>query len=221
MRRILAYTLAAAVFVPAAASAQTQGVYLGLGGGLNFLGDSDLDVLGNVNVDNEYDTGYALSGTVGYDYGQVWQYGGLRSELELSYRENDIDGHDVAALGGAQPGSTGDAATTALMLNGYHDFSTGTPFRPYIGAGVGYAWSSLSDYGIQAIPNVLDDDDSGFAWQLIGGVGYDVTSNVTLSVDYRYFSTSADVTSSAATGSTDSEVDLDSHTVMLGLRYRF
>lgn len=211
--------------LPAAAQAQTgqdDGFYLGLSGGANFLTDTDFGIQGGAaTVDNEYDTGFALSGSAGYDTGRVWQYGGVRTEISVSYRENAIDQHSVAALGGAQPGSTGEASSTAVMLNGYHDFATGTPIVPYLGAGVGYAWNDLSDYGVQAVPNVLDDDDSGFAWQLIGGVGYDVTSRATISLDYRYFSTSADVTSSPATGSTDSEVDLDSHTVMLGLRYRF
>ena len=219
---VTAAVLASAALFPTAVSAQSQqGFYGGFSGGGNFVEDSDLDVLGSVNVDNEYETGWAISGALGYDYGKVWRFGGLRSEIELSYRENDIDTHRVAALGGDQPGSTGEVSTFAIMLNGMHDFDTGTAFTPYVGGGIGYAWNDLSDYGIAAIPNVLDDDDSGFAWQLIAGVGYAFTPRATVTLDYRYFSTEADVTSSAATGRTSSDVELDSHTIMLGLRYQF
>ncbi len=223
MRNILIATaFGALVAIPAAAMAQDDsGVYVGIAGGVNMLSDSDFDVLGTVDVDNEYETGFAVSGAVGYDFGNVWQLGGVRTELELSYRENDIDDHDVAALGGDQPGSTGEASTIALMVNALHDFDTGSAITPYIGGGVGYAWNDLSDYGIAAIPNVLDEKDSGFAWQLIAGIGYELSPQATVGIDYRYFSTSADVTSSAAAGSTGSDVDLDSHTVMAGFRYRF
>ncbi len=107
------------------------------------------------------------------------------------------------------------------MVNALHDFETGGPITPYIGGGLGIAWVDLDDYGIAAVPNVLDDDDSAFAWQVIAGVGYEVTPRATISLDYRYFSTEADVTTSAATGSVSNDVDLDNHTLMIGLRYRF
>ena len=218
----LGAALSALIIAPTAAMAQDgSGVYAGIAGGANFLTDSDFDVLGTVDVDNEYDLGFAVSGAVGYDFGKVWELGGFRTELELSYRENSIDTHNVAALGGDQPGSKGDASSLALMVNALHDFDTGSPVTPYLGGGIGYAWNDLDNYGIDAVPDVLNDDDSGFAWQLIAGVGYDLSPQATISVDYRYFSTSADVTSSAATGGTSSDVDLDSHTVMFGLRYRF
>ena len=215
--------LAAPSAAPSAAAAQSgsgAGFYLGANIGANFLGDSEFDTAAAGRVDNDYDTGFALSGQVGYDTGQLWPYGGLRGELELSYRENEIDQHSIAALGGQQPGSTGTASTTAVMANLFHDFQTGTPLTPYVGGGIGYAWSSLDDYGVRAAPNALDDDDSAFAWQLGAGLGYAVTEQATVSLDYRYFSTRADATSNVG-GSVNSDVDLDSHTVMLGLRYRF
>ena len=212
--------LAAPSAAPSAAAAQSgsgAGFYLGASGGVNLLNDSEIGTaLGT--VDNDYDAGFALSGQAGYDTGSLWQYGGLRGELELSYRENGIDQH---ALGGTDlPGSTGTASTTAVMANLFHDFDTGTSLTPYVGGGIGYAWNDLDDYGVTGL-DVLDDQDSGFAWQLGAGLGFSITEQATLSLDYRYFSTSADVQTTAAAGSVNSDVDLDSHTVMLGLRYRF
>ena len=219
MRAITWMAALALLAVPSAAaqSGDGAGFYLGASGGLNFLSDSEIDT-GLGTVDNEYDGGFVLSGQAGYDSGRIWQYGSLRGELELSYRENEIDQH---VLGGNDlPGSTGTASTTALMANLFHDFETGTPLTPYVGGGIGYAWSELDNYGVTGL-DVLDDDDSGFAWQLGAGLGFAVSEQATVSLDYRYFSTSADVDTTAAAGSVGSDVNLDSHTVMLGLRYRF
>ncbi|MGR8949504.1 MAG: outer membrane protein [Gammaproteobacteria bacterium] len=214
--------LAASLAGPSMANADSDaGLYSRLFGGINFLDDTDFNVLGTVKVDNEYETGFVVGGALGYDYGKIWSLGGVRSEVELSYRENDIDVHSVSALGGDQPSSTGDASSTALMFNAYNDFHNQTAVTPYLGAGIGYAWADMSDFGIAAIPNVLDDDDSGFAWQLGAGVNYAMNKVLTLSVDYRYLNTDIDVTSSPAAGSTGSEVDLDNHTVSFGIRYSY
>ena len=223
MRRILATAvlLGATGFAANAAADGHTGPYASISGGINFLDDSDFDVLGTVDVDNEYDTGFVVAGAIGNNYGEIWSLGSVRTELELSYRENDIDVHDVTALGGELPGSTGEASTTALMVNVFNDFHNDTAFTPYLGAGIGYAWSDLDDYGVAAIPSVLDDDDSGFAWQLIAGVSYAVNDAVSLTADYRYFNADADVTSTPGTGSTSSDVDLDSHVIQFGLRYSF
>lgn len=205
------------------AYAQPSGLYLGLGGGLNFLDDSEFDITAPaaVTVENDYDSGTVFLGSVGYDFGPVLPLGKLRGEVELSSRDNDIDDHSVDELGGDLDGSTGEASTTALMANLLVDIDTGTALTPYLGAGVGYAWSDLEDFGVDLVPDVLDDDDSAFAWQLIAGAGYGLTERLTLGLDYRFFSTTADIASSAATGSARDEVDLDSDTVTLGLRYRF
>ena len=223
MRRFITSALVAAALAgPSLANADGDaGLYARLFGGINFLNDTDFNVLGAVNVDNEYDEGFVVGGALGYDYGKIWSFGGVRTEVELSYRENDIDVHSVSALGGDQPSSTGDVSSTALMANAYNDFHNQTAFTPYLGGGIGYAWSDMSDFGIAAIPNVLDDDDSGFAWQLGAGVNYAINKMLSLSVDYRYLNTDIDVTSSAAAGSTGSEVDSDNHTVSFGIRYRY
>ena len=207
---------------PVKAGAQSSsGIYVGIGGGLSLLDDTNFNILGTVNVENEYDPGVMFGGFVGYDFGQVWTYGGVRVEGQLSYHDNDIDVHSVAALGGNQPGSTGDASAIAFMANLYHDFLPKSRFRPYIGFGLGLAVIDFSDFGIAAIPSVMDDDDTAFAWQAMAGASYDITKNITFGLEYRYFSADAELTSTAGTGSVTSDIDYDSHIVMGRLRYRF
>lgn len=217
----MAVSAAAAVLIPAGASAQQEGFYASLGGGLNFLDDSDFDIAGGVGVDNQYDTGFIISGAVGYATAPVWDYGSLRLEGEVSYRQNDIDVHSVAALGGDQPGSTGEASALAFMANVYHDFLPGSDFRPYVGGGIGLASIEFSDYGIAAVPDVLDDDDTAFAYQLIAGASYSFTPQLAATIDYRFFAADPELETSAATGSVSNDVDYQSQTIMVGLRYTF
>ena len=223
MRLIWTMTLGAAVAVslPASAVAQQDGFYASLSSGLNFLDDSDFDIAGGVEVENQYDTGFAISGAIGYATAPVWDFGSLRLEGEISYRQNDIDVHSVAALGGDQPGSTGEATSLAFMANVYHDFLPGSDFRPYIGAGLGLASIEFSDYGIAAVPDVLDDDDTAFAYQLIAGASYSFTLQLAATIDYRFFSAEPELETSAATGSVSNDVDYNSQTSMVGLRYTF
>src|SRR5690349_14159211 len=80
----------------AAMAQQTSGFYLGIGGGANWARDSDING-GAINTKAEYDTGWAALGTVGYGFGN-----GLRLELELGYRDNDVDKvQGVANAGGS------------------------------------------------------------------------------------------------------------------------
>lgn len=210
-----------AVTIGTASAQSTRGPYIGFAGGVNLLNDSDFDILAGVNVDNEYDPGYAIAGFLGYDFGPVWSLGGVRVEGEISYRLNDIDVHSVGALGGDQPGSDGDASALAFMANVYHDFSTETRFQPYFGGGLGVAIIDFSDYGIAAVPDVLDDEDTTFAWQLIGGVAYEISNRLSVGLEYRYFSAEPRLTSSTATSSVSNDVDYDNHSVMLRLNHRF
>lgn len=204
-----------------AAADDVRGFYTGLNAGVNFQSDSDFEIGGGVGVDNEYDAGFAISGVAGYDYGQAFGFAGVRGELELAYRENEIDVHTVDALGGDQPGSEGESSSLALMANGYLDFNEIGRFTPYVGAGIGFAQVSFEDYGIQAAPDVLDDEDTGFAWQLMVGTSVDVSETTALVLDYRFLRADVDLTSSAATGSVDSDVDYQTQTLSVGVRYKF
>src|SRR5690242_15606755 len=91
--------LATALLCTASATAmaqQTSGFYLGIGGGANWARDADVSGAG-LDTDAKYDTGWAALGTAGYGFGN-----GLRLELELGYRDNDIDKvNGVAGAGGS------------------------------------------------------------------------------------------------------------------------
>jgi OmpA-OmpF porin, OOP family len=192
----------------AALAQQTSGPYLGIAGGANFARDADVSGTG-INTDLEFDTGWAGLGTVGYGFGN-----GLRLELELGYRTNDVD-----SISG-QATANGDANVWSGMLNLLYDIPTGTSFTPYIGAGLGYARVKFDGAGpLNGAAVSVDDSDSVFAYQGILGVAYGLTQNLKLALDYRYFGTQ-DPEFNASNGVTV-DGEYSAHTVLVGLRWEF
>ncbi|MEX2614961.1 MAG: OmpA family protein [Alphaproteobacteria bacterium] len=198
--------LAAGLAWPQVSAAQSEGLYISGGVGGVFPRDSDVDGPG-VNSNVEFDRGPVGSIAIGSTLG-----GNLRGEIELSHREVDIDSVSGAA------GSTGDVAGTALMFNGFYDFSTGSNFTPYLGAGVGPMRLDVNGAAPFAGARI-DDDEWVVAAQAIAGIGYRVSDRLGLFTDYRYLHTAeADLTTSAGTAV---ETDYSEHRVMVGLRWSF
>ena len=196
---------------PLAGHAQTSpGFYVGAEGGLNWLLN---------NSDFQMDTGFAAGGFVGYDFV------GPRLELEGVYRSNV--GHGSFTTNGVPsstvctaptfislpsvcteiPGTPGSVHNTsgvipqvAIMLNGFYDFLPGATLTPFIGAGVGIA---LEDGTSQL-------SSTQFAYQAIIGVTWNITPQIRLSLDGRYFGT----TNPGAY--TDNNI-----TTMLSISYKF
>ncbi|WP_041794301.1 OmpA family protein [Pararhodospirillum photometricum] len=191
----------AAALLPLAAQAQTpQGPYVALQGGVNFNIERELDV-GAVSRDVETNLGYAVGGAAGYSFG------GPRVELEATWRSNGIDKIGTYA-------NDGSIDSVALMVNALYDIPTGTAFYPYVGAGLGWVIGKM-DAG-----QIKDDLSGAFGFQGIAGVGYNVTQNVGVTLDYRFLGTTGMEFENPAAGDASYENYLN-HTVMLGLRYAF
>lgn len=210
-----------------AAQSLTEGAYI-----QGFLGYSqlqDTDFSGTIggasqSVDTEFDGGFGLGVAVGTEIPR-WSNDkiGTRVELELSYRDNDVDSVDFSGNGpGSEANISGDVSQTSLFANVLFDFKQNSAWTPYAGFGIGAAYSDLDfAYG----PGVaLDDSDTNFAAQLIAGVAYDINATTAFTVDARY-SRAFDVSSErlapngASTGTV--EDDLDTFSVNFGLRYSF
>lgn len=189
-----------------AASAADGRPYVGLNAGAFMPTDSTVsDFSGSGDV--EYDTGFTVSGTGGFQFNN-----GLRLEGELTYKQADTD--KLTVFGFSSPVHS-DISALGFMANIYYDFKNTSPFTPYIGGGMGFATLYLSD-GTSNMGDWfwLEDDDTVFAYQLAAGVGFDVNKNVTIDLGYRYFGTS-----DPKFGQLDAE--FGSHNVTVGARYRF
>jgi opacity protein-like surface antigen len=186
---------------------QDSGFYIGASGGLNFLGDSSLD--SGVSLDVNYGSGYTFGGVLGYDFGM------LRLDAEVAYRDNDIE-----VIGISAEGST---SALSYMINGYFDIPTHLAVKPYLGGGIGFATVSVNDANIPGIPPfpapVADDSDSVLAYQLSAGVGLEISRTTTLTLGYRYFATEdLEMLDASAVAFT---TEYQSHEINIGIRFLF
>ena len=216
--------LAATVLsLPLAAQAQpVSGLYVGAGVGANFRHDATDSGFKATTTD----VGWVGLGSIGWGFGN-----GLRAEIEGNYRHNDVD--SVRINGVRAAGRSGYLRTYGVMANVLYDFNgLGWPVTPYVGAGVGYAWSAVDNMRGQ-IGNTrfrLNDDEGVFAYQAIVGLSYSLGSMVpglALTTEYRFFGTmEPKLTGAVQVGNAPAvaarvEPTNYNHSVLVGLRYNF
>ncbi|MEX0311371.1 MAG: outer membrane protein [Tateyamaria sp.] len=175
-------------------------------GGVSDIQDDMLTFGGSVSA-TDYDTGTMFGGAIGYDYaGSPW-----RSEVEFAYRTAD-------ATPAASVGTTGDFASTSLMINGIYAFNTSGPLTPYAGLGIGVM--TEVDFDIDAGPAAGEYNDSGvFAAQVMVGAEFAVSDRTALFAELRYF-TAGSQTLDGPGGATI-EADYDTVDALIGLSIRF
>jgi len=117
--------------------------------------------------------------------------------------------------------SSGDAQVWSLMANLWYDFNfmglNPEGFHTFVGGGIGVAnidleyEASAGTYFGGTIGYSLDDSAMGFAYQIGGGVGFELGGGMMLSAQYRWFGTS-----DVDLGNTDLRVE--SHNALIGLQ---
>lgn len=185
--------------------AQGSGLYLSGGLGVNLASDSDVTGTG-ISTNIEFDPGPVAMVALGYSFDN-----NFRTELELAGRWNDAE-----TVGGAS--GSGDTTTTSGMVNVVLDLDVDSDFTPYLGAGLGAA--NVENSGIATISNsTISDDDTVFAYQAIAGVSYDLGNMISVTADYRYFTT--DDVSLTTASNVSVEQEYASHSFLIGLRLDF
>jgi len=154
-----------------------EGLYLRFGAG---SGHVDKESFGSA----EFDIGYAATASVGYSWFFPESIADLRVELEGSYRHNDLD--QIAGLS-----ATGKLRTYSAMLNGIFDFRTTWPVVPYVGGGLGATQLRYQDDGANGFFPSIDDHDTVFAFQVMGGLNFDISDNLSIGAEYRFLETEA------------------------------
>ena len=170
---VLALASTALAASPAAATTDNAG-YVGIEAGLWFPNDLELDFDFddgyNYDLDVEYNLGFDGDIIGGYDFGA------FRLEAEFGYKSAS---HDKAELtvGDFQEDADidGDTSVFSLMGNALWNPSFGDRWDAYLGGGLGWAWMKF-DGG----DGFGSEKDNGFAWQIIAGVGYQVSDNIEL-----------------------------------------
>ncbi|MCE9521338.1 MAG: outer membrane beta-barrel protein [Alphaproteobacteria bacterium] len=221
---LLATTALAVMAVAAPAQAAGSGWYLSLSGGANWLNDNDFvasNGVDTVTFNSESDTGFFIGGAVGYSLGQLVTPG-LRVEVEVAYRQNQVDGDWASTTGGENDSGLldYDHSTTSVMANAWYDFDVGG-LKPYVGGGIGWADVNVDGNYVGALDPILDYSDDGFAWQVGGGINFQVAPNMQLGLGYRYFS-GPDVTILAPnlpTNTLTQDLEYDNHTVLATISF--
>ncbi|MEL6746405.1 MAG: outer membrane beta-barrel protein [Pseudomonadota bacterium] len=81
-----------------------------------------------------------------------------------------------------------DIQSTVYMANMYYDFEGRAGFRPFIGAGIGFAHHELSKFNLNgvSVANFEEQDTTEFAWAVMAGANYEVRKGVNFEFGYRY-----------------------------------
>ena len=116
---------------------------------------------------------------------------GVRGEVVLGLRgAQDIESDAVMPTVAGVDQLRTSVTSTTLMLNLYQDLGYWGRAVPYIGLGIGVALNELDDVAISGTPAVTSsirgDDEVSFAWALMAGFAYQVTSRAVVDLGYRY-----------------------------------
>lgn len=190
-----ATALVALAAAPSLASA--QGWYGSATAGYNTNGGIDFDAVANPTGAgaSPYDIGAGATGDGGWGGALALGYAfenGFRTEAELGKTTADFANKGVSSTLGSQ-------TTWTAMLNGLYDFNRDGKVNPFVGAGVGMArvkvLASSYDQANASSPLLalsrmsaahISDTDSGFAWQLIAGLGLKLTDQLSADLSYKW-----------------------------------
>lgn len=246
MKRILGVLLLVGVMaIPTVAWAAGDqiGVYVGghLGmSALNFSGRNISESDGGLgwSPGSKTDTVFGGGITFGYDFDPQL---GIPVRLELDYTARTrgdvnssktlIESNPSKEFGLKQKDKI---SLQTLMLNAWVDIPTGTAFTPYLGGGIGFGFIDYKANfnaddrtdGTESGAWSGSSNETNFAWSLGGGVAYDFTDNWTVDLGYRYIdagkaSASSRVTEGGYSWTTKAKAKVQSHDIMLGVRYTF
>src|SRR3569833_692651 len=165
----------------AAASAQEITTYAGLRGSLAFDGSikAFVNLAPPVNLKTDLNVGGGASVFWGVDLPA-----GFDAELELIYRYMPLcDGN----VNGSSAKLGGYGQMFAPMANVYWTAPGDFPVKPYVGAGLGYAWNEI---GINSIGTTtfqtVHDDNWRFAYNLMAGIVIPASEGSRFTIGYRW-----------------------------------
>jgi opacity protein-like surface antigen len=152
--------------------------------------------------DLQNDPAFVINGAIGIELNPM-----IRVEGEIGLHNNTAD---ISPLFNEFTFSM-----VSFMGNGYFDIPTHSPLRPYLGAGLGFAVAGVEE---EVAGLTSTDSDLVGAFQLMAGIGFDISPRATFTFGYRYFTTT-DPSFFTAFGPLETE--FTSHDFLFGARFRF
>lgn len=163
MKRVLSVAIGLILYTVPANSSEN---YIALSGGMWSPTSSSTIDFNAQPLDISYGTGWQLGAAIG-----VGTENGIRLENELTYRQAPAKS------------SSEDMHALAWMLNAWWDIRNGSRFTPYLGGGIGVARGSM------ASPGPVNNTGSCVAYQLGGGVDFQLSKGWSLDLGYRHIGT--------------------------------
>ena len=146
----------------------------------------------------------------------------LRAEVEYAYRHRlDFDTEERTPT---FIGYKNDVSTNSVMFSVYYDLSTSTAWRPYVGAGVGWARNSSDTQRGNLNTGALEQreqDTDNMAYSFQAGVRVAITRSWVGEIGYRYMDMGEIDSGTFSTGDRVGGDDYVSHDFVLGLVYLF
>lgn len=181
-RRFLAALMILAIILGTPLCAQAaKRIYFAGYSGINIFPEQNFKeeatgVEGQIGLQN----GASFAGAIGFKLTPQ-----LRIEAEASYLKADFDAIHLDGFAGFP--LEGQIESKIAMLNVYYDFDFNwKKIRPFIGAGVGYAWHEGDVESLYGFPIDSSSETSGYVWQVGAGFRYPLSKTLNLVSAYRY-----------------------------------
>lgn len=186
------------------------GPYVALKGTASFTDVEEM--LDNSGSKNEEEVNYGFGGAVGFNFAD-FDFP-VRVEAEYMYRTDVELNSDIGNSTAKR-----EINIQTVFANVFIDLYNSTNFVPYLAGGVGFA-SIDTDFEVDfgSLGNLIDDDDSEseFVWNIGAGVAYNFSESFIVDLGYRF----SDMRE-ATVSDLGYKADLETHEVILGLRYQF
>lgn len=200
--------------LPAVGSADASGWYVkpvfGLSDMSSVSGSSTGIGAADGQAEASLSAGFNAGFAVGKQLSDNWSV-----DLLWEYRSNDSD----VTLVDGQQFTEGNYASNFFFLNATYHVVMASPFKPFVGAGLGVA----QEIDIDLEQNGVEQSLSGsgdFAYQVYGGVHYAFTPRLGLTGSLRYSAASSvSLESENFVGGNLSSLEYNPVTLQMGLRY--
>lgn len=161
------------------------GFYIGGTGSMCWHSDQKFSSTTNGQETRSFDVGFGGSAVMGIR-DNLW-----RLEIESLYRRNRLKTANSEQFDDSGP-AIGYNSDLALMTNLFLDMPSIDGIVFYAGGGIGFSinQSQLKNVGDTSIPAPNLSRKTVFAWQVMGGIGYDIAPCATVYAGYRLFVTS-------------------------------
>ena len=143
--------------------------------------------------DGGFSSAPIVGGGVGYQFNDY-----LRGDLTVEWRGksefNAVDWLRATPISGITTNDySADKSELVFMANGYYDFGAFYGITPYVGAGLGASYNTISNFRDINIINgggAYADDNSewNLAWALHAGLGFQATERMTIDFGYSFIS---------------------------------